>query len=382
MSATLPVGRIAGVEIRIHWSWLVVVALIVWSLAKAVFPQASPALSEGTYLGMALVAAPVFFACLLLHELGHAIQARREGMAIDGIVLWAFGGVARFRGDFPSSGAEFRVAAAGPVVSLALGVAFLAASLFFSALPAVNAVVHWLGYINLALLAFNLLPAFPLDGGRILRSVLWSKRGDFGSATRTAAGLGRLFGQLLIGGGLILTVLGGGLGGLWFAFIGWFLLSAAAAEGGAVGVHEALSGLQAADVMVREPVSVDADMPLDRFVDEVVLRRRHTAYPVLDRGDVVGLVSFRQAATQPRSTWGRQNVRDTMLALADAPTFEASQTLEEVLPVLMGAEGRRGLVVEPGGRVVGLLSATDLLRLLELREALPRQATAARAVSA
>jgi Zn-dependent protease len=163
MNGNFTLGRVGGIELRINWSWLVVFALIVWSLAAGVFPSQNPGLSDGGYAAMAVAAAFLFFASLLLHELGHARQALREGMEIDGITLWLFGGVAQFKGSFPSAGAEFRIAIAGPLVSLGLGVGFVLLAL--AGLPsAVDGVVAWLGYINLALLVFNLIPALPLDG--------------------------------------------------------------------------------------------------------------------------------------------------------------------------------------------------------------------------
>ena len=173
MIATWRLGRIAGVEIGVSWTWLFIVALVTWSLAAAVFPEANPGLDDATYAAMAAIAVPIFFACLLLHELGHAVVARREGMVIDGITLWVLGGVARFRGRFPSAGAEFRIAIAGPAVSLLLGLVFIAAAWLLRLPAVVDGVVHWLGAINLTLLAFNLLPALPLDGGRVLRAALW-----------------------------------------------------------------------------------------------------------------------------------------------------------------------------------------------------------------
>ena len=206
MTSSIELFRIAGIRVGINWSWLVVFALITWSLAAAVFPAENPGYSDSAYLVMAVAAAFLFFLSLLLHELGHALQARREGMEIDGITLWLFGGVARFKGMFPSAGAEFRIAIAGPLVSLALGVIFSGGARFLALPDAVDGVAAWLGYINLLLLAFNLLPALPLDGGRVLRSLLWAARGDFGWATRIAAAIGRGFGYLFIAGGFALVV--------------------------------------------------------------------------------------------------------------------------------------------------------------------------------
>src|SRR5918992_2453774 len=204
MRDTFTLGRIAGVRFGLNWSWLVVFALIVWTLATGIFPETNPGFSDGAYVAMALVAALLFFTSLLLHEFGHALQARREGMEIEGITLWLFGGVAKFKGMFPSAGAEFRIAIAGPVVSLVLGGLFVAIAGMTGLPESVDGVSAWLGYINLTLLVFNLLPALPLDGGRVLRSALWRARDDFRWATRISASIGRGFGFLFIGGGIAL----------------------------------------------------------------------------------------------------------------------------------------------------------------------------------
>jgi Zn-dependent protease len=293
VNGDLTLGRLGGVQIRINWSWLVVFALIVWSLAASVFPSQNPVLSEGAYLALALavVAALLFFASLLLHELGHAWQARREGVEIHGITLWLFGGVAQFKGAFPSAGAEFRIAIAGPLVTLALGVAFVVLAL--AGLPsALDGAAAWLGYINLTLLAFNLIPALPLDGGRVLRAALWRARGDLGWATRVAADIGRGFGYLFIGLGVFMFIVQGSFGGAWLAFIGWFLLQAATAEARYVATDQALAGLYVRDLMVRNPVMVDQDITVGRFMDEVASSRRFTTYPVVDR-------SGRRSASSP-----------------------------------------------------------------------------------
>ena len=213
MTATFRLGRIAGIEIGAHWSWLLVVALVVWSLADGVFPDTNPGLADGTYLAMAIVATLLFFASILLHELGHAVQAQREGIAIEGITLWVFGGVASLKQEAPSAGAELRVALAGPAVSLALGVACLLAALAVPLPDAADGVLFWLGQINLYLLVFNLIPALPLDGGRVLRAILWARRRDYGSATRTAGKLGRSFGQGMIAAGLLLVIFVGAFSG-------------------------------------------------------------------------------------------------------------------------------------------------------------------------
>jgi Zn-dependent protease/CBS domain-containing protein len=367
MNGNLTLGRLGGVQVRIHWSWLVVFALIVWSLAATVFPSQNPELSDGVHLAMAVAAALLFFASVLLHELGHAWQARRDGLEIDGITLWLFGGVAQFKGAFPNPGAEFRIAIAGPLVTVVLSGGF--ALLALAGLPsAVDGVAAWLGYINLTLLVFNLIPALPLDGGRVLRAALWRARGDLGWATRVAADVGRGFGYLFIALGVLMFIVEGSFSGAWLAFIGWFLLQAATAEARYVATEQALAGLHVRDLMVRNPVVVDPDITVGHFLDEVASSRRFTTYPVVDRGGrPIGLLAFRSVAAVPRSEWDTRRVRDTMIALDQVPLLAESTSAVDALADLSSTPGQnRGLVVN-NGDLDGLLSITDLARALEAR---------------
>ena len=371
MSASITLGRIAGIRIGINWSWLLVFALLTWSWATAIFPDQNPGLSDSTYWAMAVVAALLFFASILLHELGHAFQARREGMEIDGITLWLFGGVAQFKGMFPSAGAEFRIAIAGPLVSLVLGILFVATAVAVHGAQVVDGVAAWLGYINVTLLIFNLLPALPLDGGRVLRSALWAARGDFGWATRVAATIGRGFGFLFIAGGVALFFWGrNDIGGLWLAFIGWFLLGAASAEARYIAVRDALAGLRVRDLMIREPQTVTPSMSIGELMDGVVWNHRHTTYPVVENGRAVGLLPFRCVAQVPRGEWDERTVRDCMLPAEEVPTLTEDEPLEDALIELSNGVGR-GLVLD-GQRLVGFLSISDLARALETRRPRPR----------
>jgi Zn-dependent protease len=364
LNGNLTLGRFGGVEVRLNWSWLVIFALIVWTLADGVFPSQNPGLSRETHYAMALAAAILFFASLLLHELGHAWQARREGMEIDAITLWLFGGVAQFKGTFPSAGAEFRVAIAGPLVSLGLGVLFVLLAL--AGLPsAVDGVFAWLGYINLALLVFNLIPALPLDGGRVLRAALWQARGDLRWATRVAADIGVGWGYLFIGIGLAMLIFQGSFSGGWLAFVGWFVLQAARAEARYIATEEALDGLRVRDLMVRDPVTVDADSTIGRFMDDVAWTRRFTTYPVLDEGKPIGLLAFGTVASVPRSEWDTRRVRDSMIPLDRVPLLAEDARAVNALADLSGAGVHRALVVDDG-HLAGLLSITDLARALEV----------------
>jgi len=365
MTTSLRFGRVAGIEVGAHWTWLLVAALVVFSLAAGVFPNSNPGLGGATYTLMAVVAAALFFASLLAHELGHALQARRDGVPVEGVTLWALGGVARFTGQLPSAGAELRIALAGPVVSLVIGVACVVVA-DLAPLPAVvDGVLSWLGYINLLLLAFNLLPAFPLDGGRVLRALLWRSSGSLPRATEWAAAAGRGFGVALIAVGFVLAVFVGALSGLWLGLVGFFLLEAAGAELAMVRTQHALHGLRVADVMVADPVRVPADLPLDRFVDEVFLAHRHTAYPVQQGDDVTGLVSFRDVLAVPRDQWAELRVADRMRPLDRALVVDVDRALADVVAELAQDPLHRALVRRPGG-AMGLLSVTDAARVVDL----------------
>jgi Zn-dependent protease len=369
LSGNISLGRIGGVEVRINWSWLVIFALIVWTLADGVFPSTNPGLSGNTHLVMAIVAALLFVVSILLHELGHAWEARREGLEVDGITLWLFGGVSQFKGGFPSAGAEFRIAIAGPLVSLVLGVVFVLIAI--AGLPsAVDGVAAWLGYINLALLVFNLIPALPLDGGRVLRAALWQSKGDLAWATRVGTDIGRVFGYLFIGLGLAMFIFQGSFSGAWLAFIGWFLLQAATAEARYIATEAALHGLRVRDLMVRDPVTVDGDLTVGQFMDEVARSRRFTTYPVVDGGRPIGLLAFGSVAALPRSEWDSRHVREAMLPLERVPLLTEDETAIDALTALSSPTSNRGLVVE-NGHLAGLLSITDLTRALELRRSRP-----------
>jgi Zn-dependent protease/predicted transcriptional regulator len=366
MGSSVRLGRIAGIEFGVNWSWLVVFALIVWTLASGIFPSTNPGLSKPTHIAMAVVAAFLFFLSILLHEFGHALQARREGIEIDGITLWLFGGVARFKGSFRSAGAEFRVAIAGPLVSLALGVLFVLIALINGLSSAVDGVAAWLGYINLTLLVFNLIPAPPLDGGRVLHAALWRWRGDFVWATRVGANVGRAFGYLLIAGGLAMFIFQSSFSGAWLAFLGWFLLNAATVEARYLLTQQALSGLRVGDVMTPNPVVVSPDTTLGEFMDKIVLSQRHTTYPVVDDDKPVGLLPFRCVASVPRGEWDVRRVRDCLISLDKVPVLGEVKDAVDALAELSQSAGGHGLVVSNGG-LAGIISTSDLARALEAR---------------
>jgi Zn-dependent protease len=313
---------------------------------------------------MAFVAAILFFSSLLLHELGHALQARREGMEIEGITLWLFGGVAQFKDEFPSAGAEFRIAIAGPLVTLVLGVACVGVAMLAHPGQAVDGVAAWLGYINLVLLAFNLLPALPLDGGRVLRAALWAGKHDFAQATAIAATVSRGFAFVMIGGGIFLFIVEGAFSGAWLAFLGWFLLMAANSEARHLAVREALGGLKVRHLMVTRPVAAHPEQTLGEFMDGVAGVARFTAYPVVRDGDVLGVLPLRRVLETPRGDWDERRVSERMLSRDEVPIFREETEALDALSELGGGDLHRGLVLDADGRLAGFLSITDIARLL------------------
>jgi len=364
VNGNVTLGRFGGVEVRLNWSWLVILALLVWTLSVGVFPAQDPGLSHGTYLVMGVAAAVLFLVSVLLHELGHAWTARREGVEIDGITLWLFGGVTQFKSRFVSAGSEFRIAIAGPLVSIAIGV--ISVLVAQAGLPsAVDGVAAWLGYINLSLAVFNLIPALPLDGGRVFRAALWRVKGDLGWATRVASDVGQGFGYLFIALGVAMLVFQGSFSGAWLVFIGWFVLQAARAEARYIATEEALDGLRVRDLMVRRAVSVDADSTIGRFMDEVAWSRRFTTYPVLEAGRPVGLLAFASVARVPRAEWDMRRVRDAMIPLDEVPRLAEDTKAVDALATLSASDAHRGLVLE-NGSLAGLLSITDLARALDV----------------
>jgi Zn-dependent protease len=364
MDGNFTIGRFGGVEVRLNWSLIAVFALISWSLAEGVFPSQNPRLSHATYIAMGIVAAVLFLVSILLHELGHSLVARREGIEVDSITLWLFGGVSQFKGRFKSAGAEFRVAISGPLVSIVLGVLFVLIALAHPP-SSVDGVAAWLGYINLILAVFNLLPASPLDGGRVLHAALWRAKGDFAWATRVSSEIGQAFGYLFIALGLAMFIFQGSFSGAWLAFIGWYLLQGARAEARYVATEQALEGLRVRDLMVRDPISVDADATIGRIMDDVVWSHRFTTYPVLDGGRPVGLLTFASVAAVPRSDWDTRHVRDTMISLDQIPLLTEDEKAVDALAQLSAPTANRGLVVD-NGHLAGLLSITDLARALEV----------------
>lgn len=367
MEESIRLGRIAGVRIGMNWSLLVVVWLIAWSLARATLPDSAPGYGLGAYWVAGTAASVVFLASILAHELGHATVARRDGVGVEGITLWLFGGVARLTSRARSADSELRIAVAGPAVSIALGAAFLGASLALDAAdvtPLTVATLRWLGTINLTLAVFNLIPAAPLDGGRVLAAILWRRSGDETGARVSATRAGVTFGRVLVVLGLAAFAFGGGLGGLWLVFLGWFLISAARAEQMDVVVHHSLAGVRVGDVMTPDPEVAPFMGTVAGFVTDVVDRSRHSAFPLVDlSGRVVALVTLHRLRAVPPAERAHVALSEVATPIEQVVVCAPDEELAAVLPRLMGNDRRALVMVE--GRLVGIVSPSDVARALD-----------------
>ncbi len=367
MSENLSLGRIFGIHVGLNWSLLVVAALIAWSLATGILPSAAPGHSSGAYWLAGAVSAFVFLASLLAHELAHSVVATRRGVRVDGITLWLFGGVSRFSTETNSPGAQALITFVGPLTSLVLGAVFYIVSIAVGGgTGLVPVTLSWLGYINITLGVFNLVPAFPLDGGRLLQSLIWLRTGDRLRATRIAARIGMGFAYLLIAYGLATFVFSGSLvGGLWSVFLGWFLLSAARSEEAGGLIRQALSGLTVADVMTPNPEQAPDNITVEDALHGYVLASRHSTFPTHDAdGRLSGLLTLaalKNVAPEARAT---TLLRDVMCPLGSVATAGPNDPVANLLGASAGCSEGRTLVVV-AGKLVGIVSPSDMNRLLQ-----------------
>jgi len=362
MGASVRVGRIAGIEVRLHWSLAIVFALIVWTLASQVLPAIVPDQQPSAYWIVASIAGLVFYLSLLSHEMGHALVARRLGVTVDGITLWLFGGVARLSGEAATPGIEARIAIAGPVVSLALAIVFGAATVALDVAggpPLIEGGCVWLAVANATLLLFNLVPAFPLDGGRLLRAWLWQRRHDRYSATSGAAWLGRMSAFLMIGLGLLELLIQGAFSGLWLVLLGWFLMTAARNEAAQVMMRRALGGLRVGDVMSRDPTVAPGWITVDEFMRSYAPPQSAGAFPLKTfDGALDGLVTLARLVQVPQEERHARRVRDFAIGMDQLAQASPREPLTAVLDRFATSDGQ--MLVIDGEKLVGTLSTTDI----------------------
>jgi Zn-dependent protease/CBS domain-containing protein len=385
----LPIGRIAGVEVRLDWSLLIIFALIMVALGWGLFPYWHPDWGVGPAVLTAFGAAVLFLVSVLLHELSHAVVGRRLGVDIRRITLFVFGGMAHMESEPANWRSELAMAIAGPVTSLVLGIAFLwVASLLtgpiqidpqrpteaMSRLGPLATLLLWLGPINILLGLFNLVPGFPLDGGRVLRAILWGITGDLTRATRWASGAGQLVAWALIGTGfaMILGVqvplFGTGLvGGLWLALIGWFLNNAAILSYRRQLVMKSLGDLHVRRIMSTDYQTATPDMSVRELVETRLLRTSQRAYPVLDQSGLRGMICLEDVRRLERNKWGEVRVEEAMTPVAQLSTVTPEELASRALDLLV-QRGVNQLPVISGGRLVGMVSREDIFRWLTLHQ--------------
>ena len=376
------IGRVFGIPIRVHGSWFLVFLFVTWTLATGYLPESLPGLSISRYWGMGGIAAVLLFLSVLLHELGHSYVALRYHIPIDQITLFIFGGVAHMRKEAPTPRAEFLIAIAGPAVSFALGAACLGFVVLAEsiqerlALQGLIMLGALLGMVNVQLGLFNLIPGFPLDGGRVLRAGLWAWGKDFYRATKQAASVGLGFGVLfgLLGTGVIFGALSGALPGSmvsnggWVIFIGTFLFATALASRRQAALRQSLAAVPVRDLMVQTVISVASDCTLDEAVNQYFRPYGYGGFPVLEDGQLVGLVTVLEVQAVQPALWPWRQVRQVMRpfvpSLVVAPDMPVIQAMEG-----MAQAGWDRLVVMENGQVVGLVTHSAIVHFLQLRKA-------------
>lgn len=384
MTPTIRLGRVAGVSVGAHWSVLVIVALVGQLLALSVLPGAAPDHLTAVYWITGMSTALLFLAGLLAHELAHAVVARHYGIRVERITLWALGGVAELRDEPPTPRADLLVALAGPAASVGVGALFFGSGViagWLAAPPLVVAAASWLGLMNVLLAVFNLLPGAPLDGGRVLRGLLWWRHGDQARARRTAARAGSVVGMLLVVLGVLQVMLTGSLSGLWLVLIGWFLITSATAERIFGEARSRLADIPVRDVMTTEFVAVPNWSTVDDLV-ALACRTRQRSFPLVDlEGRPTGVVSLGALAVVPEADRPTARLREIAQPAVKVPVTTPDTVLADVLA--RGLSASVILVVEDG-RLVGLLTAedigraVDLSRLTSARPAPPGTTTATR----
>jgi len=370
MRSQIPLGKVFGIRIGLHYSWFLIALLIVFSL-NAQFHLANSAWSAGLVLSLAVATAILFFISLLLHELAHSLVAQAHGIPVREITLFALGGVSQIEGESADAKTEFQIAIVGPLTSLVIGFLCLGATL---ALPGAvspgKAMLTWLGYINVALAVFNLVPGYPLDGGRVLRSLLWWKSGDAEKATRTAAVTGQVVGGLFITLGIVQFFFGANFGGLWIAFIGWFLLQAAGETLRQAGFKRAFENVRVSDIMSHDCATVDGHQSVQDLVDRLFKTGRR-CYVVMDDGHVAGLVTPHEIRQIDRSQWPVTLVDAVMRPLQGMQAIGPDAPLGNALQI-MARENVNQLPVMSNSHLDGVLSRAEVVNYLHTRAELER----------
>lgn len=366
----IPLGRYFGISVRLHYSWFIVFLLITWALAASYFPHVYPHWSLASYWGIGVATSLLFFLSVLLHELAHSVVAQAAGIQIESITLFILGGVSQMAKEPEKPSVEFRMAVAGPIASLVIGGIFWG---IWFAVRGVNeeltGLAFWLGWINLVLAGFNLIPGFPLDGGRVLRATAWWRSGNLLAATRTASNIGRVFGYLLIFGGIWWIFWGNWINGLWIAFVGWFLQGAAAGSYRQLAIQDVLRGHKVRELVIMDCPTVPPGLSVEQLVHDYILALGRRCFPVAEDGHVLGLVTVHDVKKVPREERAAKTVREIMTTFDKLKWVRPDDELLSVFHMLTGEDINQVPVVEDG-RIVGMVARDNLLAFIRLRSEL------------
>lgn len=370
MRSQIKLGRIAGIEIGLHYSWFLIAILIAFSLA-AHFHAAKPDWNQSIVWGAAIVTAVLFFAALLVHELAHSVVAKSRGLNVRAITLFALGGVSQIESEAPDAKSEFWIAIVGPLTSVAIGIIFISVARISGWTPGTEAgtpavaVLLWLGYINIALAGFNMIPGYPLDGGRILRSIVWWITGSGQRATQWAAKVGQAVAFLFILFGLYRFFVGANFGGLWLAFIGWFLLDAARSSYLEAGLIEGLRERRVGDLMERDCATVESYLNLRDFVDHYLLHTGSRCFVVVQNEHFAGLITPDDVKKVNRDEWTQTSVQRIMRPLDQLRSIPPQMPVVKALE-LMTRENLNQLPVVSNGKLEGIFSRGRVVRFLQV----------------
>jgi Zn-dependent protease/CBS domain-containing protein len=372
MTPSIRLGRLFGIEIGFNWSLIFIFALVTWTLATNVLPADVPGHAALTYWIASLAGAVAFYGCLLAHEMSHALVARRNGVEVAGITLWLFGGVSRLEGEPKSAGAEALIAGVGPLTSLV--VAAIAYGLALATQPAnavISDVLSWLAFVNVALALFNLVPAFPLDGGRLLSSFFWWRSGSRRRGVHNAVRIGRVFAYLMIALGVLELFTGAVVSGIWIAFLGWFLLSAGTSEEAGATVRAFLRKVPVSAAMSSPVVTVPDWLTVEQFLEAVAPQHPFTTYPVHEpSGKLTGVVRLSDLVRIPTQERGTKRLIEAARPIADVPSTKPDEDLAALIERLGASFDQQRVLVFDQGALVGILSPVDVARLLTVRQRL------------
>jgi Zn-dependent protease/predicted transcriptional regulator len=363
----IPIGKAFGIAIKLHYSWFVVFLLVAWSLAANYFPATYPDWGLPLAIAAGIITSLLFFGSVLAHELMHSLVAKSEGIPVQAITLFIFGGVSQMVEEPKRPQDEFRMAIAGPLTSLVLGGIFLAIwFLLQGGFEFIVAIAFWLGWINIFLAGFNLVPGFPLDGGRVLRSLLWWRSQNLKRSTKTASTVGRVVGYIFIFVGIWFIFQGNWLNGLWLALIGWFLESAASGSYRQLALQEMLKGHKVVEAMTTDCAVIPPEQTIEQLVHNNILTSGKRCFPVVQSNGIVGLITIHDIKSVPRDQWSTRTVREAMTPFDKLKTVSPNDDLAMAMQILAEVNINQVLVVKDG-TIIGMVARDNLISFINLR---------------